>query len=396
MASDGTRSLQDIRRDTERTREGLTSTVNELRSVVSDTATDIREKLRPETIKSEVSGYIRTRREELIQNLTESARRNPIQAVAVGASVAYPMLRIVRSIPLPVLMIGAGLFFTSTKKGRDLTQQASDAAMDFADQAREQARGLSAQVAQSASDAKAYARDTADQLKGSVDQIKGSVAGAMDQSRRAVGGAMGTVQDQVGATAARAHDVADTTGARASDLRGAAADAADRLKTGATQAARSMRETATSAIGAGQDYLNATGERLADVGSRASQTVQQTIHQNPLLVAGLGLVVGGLIASALPKLEIEDDLMGQASGKVRRRAYDAANSAFDHAKDTASDILGNVEQKAQQEGLAPGDLAKGVEDVGQRLQRVAERGITTAFEPEGASGLQSQTQGGGK
>jgi len=37
-----------------------------------------------------------------------------------------------------------------------------------------------------------------------------------------------------------------------------------------------------------------------------------------------------------------------------------------------------------------------MQDVGQRLQRVAERGITTAFEPEGADDLQYQTQGGAK
>jgi hypothetical protein len=35
-----------------------------------------------------------------------------------------------------------------------------------------------------------------------------------------------------------------------------------------------------------------------------------TIQENPLLVAGVGLLVGGLIASALPKSELEENLAG--------------------------------------------------------------------------------------
>jgi hypothetical protein len=92
--------------------------------------------LRPDAIKAEVSGYIRSRGEELVNNITEAARRNPMQAVAVGARVAYPLMRLARAIPFPILMIGAGLFFAGSKTGRDLTQKASDIAEDVTDEAR--------------------------------------------------------------------------------------------------------------------------------------------------------------------------------------------------------------------------------------------------------------------
>jgi hypothetical protein len=119
MAQGDTRSLQEIRRETERTRAGLTDTVDDLRSTISETATEIRDRLRPDAIKAEVTGYIRSRGEDLLHNITESARRNPMQAVAVGASVAYPLMRVARAIPLPILMIGASLFFAGSKTGRD-------------------------------------------------------------------------------------------------------------------------------------------------------------------------------------------------------------------------------------------------------------------------------------
>jgi hypothetical protein len=61
MSHTDTRSLQQIKRETEQTRAGLTSTVEQLKTSVADTASDIRERVRPEAIRAEVSGYIRSR-----------------------------------------------------------------------------------------------------------------------------------------------------------------------------------------------------------------------------------------------------------------------------------------------------------------------------------------------
>src|SRR5258707_9791249 len=124
------RSLQQIKRETEQTRAGLTDTVEELRTSVTKTVSDIRERIRPEAIKAEVSDYIKGRGEQLLNDVTAAARRNPMQAVAVGASVAYPLLRLARAIPLPILMVGAGLFFAGSKTRQATSQKASDVAAD--------------------------------------------------------------------------------------------------------------------------------------------------------------------------------------------------------------------------------------------------------------------------
>lgn len=393
MASDGTRSLQEIRRDTERTRGGLTTSVNELRDAVTDTASDIREKLRPETIKNEVAGYIKDRREEMVHSLTEAARRNPLQAAAVGVSIAYPLLRIVRSIPVPVLMVGAGLFFAGSNKGRDLTQQAADAASDLADDARRRAHDLGDQMAQAASGAKDYVTDSAGQIRGSVNT-------AIDQSRRTIGAAIDGIRGQAGTAAQSIGDAANSTGTSISSRAGSATSAAtgvrDNLKSAASDTVASIRQAAIDAVAAGQDYAAATGERLSEAGSRARQSVYDSVDQNPLLVAGAGLLIGGLIASLLPKLDLENDMMGGASDKLRKRVGDAATEGFDSAKNAAGEILTEIARKADEEGLTPDGLTEGVQKVGDRLQRVAERAITTAFEPDGTSDLRSQTQGGGK
>ena len=77
-----TRSLQQIKRETEQTRAGLTDTVEQLRSSVAETASDTRQRIRPDAIKAEVSGYIKSRGEQLMEDITAAARRNPMQAVA--------------------------------------------------------------------------------------------------------------------------------------------------------------------------------------------------------------------------------------------------------------------------------------------------------------------------
>src|SRR5437667_8280496 len=141
-----TRSLQQIKRETEQTRARLTDTVEQLKTSVAETASDIRHRISPEAIKAEVSGYIKSRGEQLLNDITSAARRNPMQAVAVGASVAYPDLRLARAIPLPVLTVGAGIFFAGSKTGQTASQRASDVAADLSDDVARGARELGGQV----------------------------------------------------------------------------------------------------------------------------------------------------------------------------------------------------------------------------------------------------------
>ena len=153
-------SLQELRRETEQTRTGLTQTVDQLKTSVSETASDLRQRISPEAIKAEVADYVRSRGERMIEDITAAARRNPMQAVAVGASIAYPLLRLARAIPLPVLMVGAGVFFASSKAGQSVTQKASDLASDLSDEVRRRSHDLSDQVSSSIDAAKDVASNT--------------------------------------------------------------------------------------------------------------------------------------------------------------------------------------------------------------------------------------------
>ena len=102
-------SMEELERDAERTRADLAHTVDEIRSRISDTASDIRERVSPAAIKQDVKDYVHQSGQQLYHTIETRARENPLQTVAIAAGLAYPVWRIVSSMPVPVLLIGAGI-----------------------------------------------------------------------------------------------------------------------------------------------------------------------------------------------------------------------------------------------------------------------------------------------
>ncbi len=389
MPQADTRSLQQIKRETEHTRANLTDTVEQLRSSVADAATEIRQRISPDAIKAEVSGYIRSRGEQLMDDVTAAARRNPMQAVAIGAGVAYPLLRMARAIPLPILMVGAGLFFAGSKTGQAASQKAVDAASDLSDDVRRRAHDIRDQVGQSATAAKAFASDNLDRLRDAVSGGADQVSQAADQ----VNAAANRAGAALASGPARVKDKAASLGASAADQ---VSDVKDRTVRAVGSAASSVQDIASDAtaaawraagttVDAGLNAAKAARDTASDLTGRAGKTFLEAVEQNPLVVAGVGLLIGGLIASALPRSEIEDGLIGETSSSLKRRAQAAAAQGIDAAKGAVGDVYDRTVRQAEAEGLTPDALGAAAQDIGQRVRRVAESAVTTAFDPQNQS-----------
>jgi hypothetical protein len=381
-----TRSLQQIKRETEQTRAGLTDTVEQLRSSVADTASDIRHRISPEHIKAEVSDYIRSRGEQLMDDITAAARRNPMQAAAIGVSIGYPLFRMARAVPLPVLMIGAGLFFAGSKTGQAASQKAMDMASDLSDEAQRRIHDVRDQVGEQAAAAKAYASDNLDRLRDKVSGSTDRASQAADQVNEAAAQAGATLASSADSLKDKAASLGASAVDQASDLKDrtvrAAGTAASSLQDLASDATASARRMAGSAAEAGLSAVKTARDTASDLTDRAGKTVLETIEQNPLVVAGVGLLIGGLIASALPRSDIENGLIGGASNAVKKRAQAAASQGIDAAKDVAGEVYGKAVRQAEAEGLTPDALSNAAQDIGQRVRRVAESAVTTAFEPQ--------------
>ena len=388
MQQTADRSLRELQRETEQTRAGLTQTVDQLKASVADTASEIRQRISPENIKAEVSNYVRSRGESMLEDITAAARRNPMQAVAVGASLAYPLLRFARSVPLPVLMVGAGLFFAGSKSGQSITQKASDMASDLSDELGRPGHDMSAQVGATVSSAKGAVSDAAKRV-GEV------LSAGTDQVRRTATSSTAelSLTDRLKDSAASAGDAINT---RVSGMKDGVSELAsstiDSSRDAVAGAAAATKSAASSATDAGLEAARDVRDKAADYSNRAGKTLLDTIQENPLLVAGVGLLVGGLIASALPKSELEENLAGDVAAAAKRRASEAASKGFDAAKGAAGEILENVARQAGAEGLTPDKLDESAREIGQRVRRVAESAVTTAFDPDKSP--QSNTGGG--
>jgi len=381
MTQNANPSLRELKRETEETRAGLTRTVEQLRTSVSETASDFRERISPEAIKAEVSDYVRSRGERFMEDVASAARRNPMQAVAVGASVAYPLLRLARAIPLPVLMVGAGLFFAGSKTGQSVTQKASDLASDLSDEVRRRSNDLSDQVGASITAAKDFAANAVGRanevISTGADQLRQSTVSATDELDTRTDSLRANANAAQDALISRTRDVKDGV----AGVVAAATGGAQNLATGASAAVRSAAaSTRDSAFEAAKGFQN----KVANVSERAGKTMFETIEQNPLVVAGIGLLIGGLIASALPGSDIEDSIVGDASSSAKRRAQEVASQGFEAAKGAAGEILGNVVRQAGAEGLTPDGFDAAARDIGQRVRRVAETAVTTALDPDNA------------
>jgi hypothetical protein len=378
MADADTRSLQQIKRETEQTRAVLTNTVEQLKTSVAETASDIRNRISPDAIKAEVSDYIRSRGEQLMNDVTSAARRNPMQAVAVGASIAYPLLKIARAIPFPVMMVGAGLFLAGSKTGQAATQKASDMVADLSDEMVHRAHDFGDQLQDTASSAKNYASEQ-------YDRISSAVAGGSSQVKEAANATGATI----GFNSEKIKDTAVSAGAALSDRANSFKDEGLRvvsstastvqdIASGATAAARSA---ASAVADTGLDAARTIGAKASEASDRAGKTIFQTIEQNPLLVAGVGLLVGGLIASALPRSEFEDDLVGDTSSAAKRQVQAAASKGFETAKTAVGELYDETSRQAEAEGLTTEGVGKAAQDITQRVRRVAEAAVTTAFAP---------------
>src|SRR3954463_1908457 len=317
-------SVAELRRDADRTRAHLTGTVEELRSQVADTATHVREAVSPATIKRQVKDYVRESSEDMLQSLQRRARDNPLQAVAIGAGVAYPLWNLFRAVPAPLLLIGAGLALSRSTAVREATDEALARAREAADRATDMTRQKMEE-----------GRDTAGSV---VDRATELASSARDRVNATVSDAK-----EPGTDFATTHTLATNGGNAAMDR------------------ARGALDTAS--------------EKATSFAAQAKDTLTNTYEQNPLLVAGIGLAVGALIASSLPTTSAENRLFGDTSGKLRRRAADAAAQGLDAAKEAVD----NVVEAAAQEGLSAEGLASAAGDLTRKARSVAESGVEAAI-----------------
>jgi hypothetical protein len=338
MSASKEASVEELRAESERAREALAATVGQLRDKVGDTTTELKTLLSPAHIKQEIKDYVREERESLVQSVQRKAKENPLQAAAVGAALMYPALGLLRAIPTPLMLIGAGLFLT-TKRGQ-----------------------------RSAEEMKAKVDVVVQQGNEKISNFAGSVrSNLQDQVARA--------SDEIGKAS---EAVTSGVDAIANTARRAIHDAKDGVSNGAA---------AASPPAAAKGDGASTTDKAAALVKESPKAMASLLTENAYLVAGFGLAVGAIIATSLPASEAENRLFGAGSAKLKAKARQAAAQSMDKAGEFAAETAGSIARAAAREGLDPKGVHDTFDAVADSVRAVADRGLNAAVD-----GIQQPSQ----
>lgn len=274
---------------------------------------------------------------EIDERLTPGQMFDEVLSYAKGGSGTFvrALSNAIRENPMPSLLIGAGcILFFSEKLGISRALPKSRRA--------EQDYGYSARGAEAWHDYDRV-RDSdreSDTGTGIGEAAREKVATAAASVKQGIA----SVGDAIGGTAERARETAQ-------DIRDDVSETVEQVK----ERAESVRQRIT-------EKAMHSGEQAMTAGRQVKEKAADLMHEQPLLIAGLGLAFGAAIAALLPSTRIENQLMGETSDALKKKIGDTATQQFRAAKDTASELVENAKQAVEREGISASDVVRRFSD----------------------------------
>jgi len=244
------------------------------------------------------------------------------------------------NIPAPVLLVGAGLALKQF--GGSSRAPTSARSQSGGERQGELLPDGPEQTAQNVSF----------NLSHAAEGLKEKVADAAEQARTGVSEGQGAIRSRAAAA------VSDTT----ESARAAASDTV-------TAATEAVSATYRSGI----DAASRTGDQLSESFRQSKENLFETMERHPFLVGGVGLLIGAVIASALPVSQTENRLFGDTSDDLKNRARGVASEGLEVAKTAVQDIYQESVSRAQQEGLSPEVVRQTVKGVGDKVKSVVQQ-----------------------
>ena len=331
-------SLSELERQAERTRADLIHTVDELHNRVS-----------PQAIKQEMRAYAREASQDLIHNLERRARENPLQTVAVAAGLAYPAWRFITNIPAPILLIGAGLALSQVGARSPKAMSRDQESEQLTDKVRR------------------TVQDAATQVADRFDSVKERAAAAASEATATVTSRVSELSERAGA---------------------AINDATASARHTAAESLAAARDTLSGTYQAGAQAAAHTGEQL----TQSKETLIQMMENHPFVVGGIGLLVGAVVASALPVSQVENRLFGDNSEHLKNRARDVAAEGVNVAAAAARSVYEELVSRVQEQGLSSASVREIVKDVGDKVKDVVQQATDALAKDDNPSPVSTVSQ----
>jgi hypothetical protein len=307
-----------------------------VRSRIAETADDLRERISPSRI-------VRRTGQNWRGWIEDRARDNPIQVASAAAMLAYPAWRIARALPMPILIAGAGVLLSS--KAPLSMKQAGDLIAD--------ARGKTRELGNRLADATEVARETgAENLAIIGASARESVTLANDAIQNAANSTVGNIKGHL----SRATETAATAVSSAVESITPSGAAIQSFADGARAAANTAGDIASDAARSSTAYTRGAANAVA---------------HNPLLIAGLGLAAGGLLAALLPRTKADDRMLGGLAGDIQDSTEDALSEGHQRVTKAITTLQHRAADEAEARGITADAIQDAVEDLNERASDVA-------------------------
>ena len=100
------------------------------------------------------------------------------------------------------------------------------------------------------------------------------------------------------------------------------------------------------------DTVSSTAAKVADAAVAGKDKYVNYFDGNPLAVGAVAAAMGLTVGLALPLTETENELLGEAAGSIRDRLEEAAKETVTSVKDSASELIENLEQAGGESAAA--------------------------------------------
>jgi hypothetical protein len=322
----GNDSSADLEYEAEATRNNLASTLDELRG-----------RMTPGQVMDEVLSYAKGSGASFLQSLFEAAKANPIPTMLIGA--------------------GCAMFLSSQKSahtGQDV--EYGTGRRDFgSDTGRVSEAGKAA-----------YER-TSDTAAADRRGMSKAADAAADRAKRAAEGIKEGLTSAADAVSSTARNATEGLRESAADLRGGMGDAMSDMSRRASETygtyARDFHERSEEAA----DYAR----EQAEWARRQARRGWSALREQPLVLAAIGVAIGAAIGAALPSTRTENELLGEASDRVKETAAEVAGEQYEKAKTAAVAAVSQVGEAAEAAGLTKENLREAAGDVAERFKSVA-------------------------
>ena len=369
---------EEIKQQIERTREGMSDTLNELQ-----------QRLSPQHIADQAKASVREATVGRVQHLMGSAGDTATQVAGRAQQAAGVAVEQVREHPIPAALAGAGagLVWWLMRRSSNRQTWSNDDMYDWDDADVTYDRDYASLEVRGGDDWRSD-RSWGDGRSGGWmrilrdNPIPASIAAAsigyMLWNRRSASGSY----DTMGVRSAygygeEGYDADSTSSIGSATSR--ARDAARDVSRQAREKAHELGEQVSESLHSAQERANAmsrdVSQRMRTARYRTSSQLDRWMHENPMAVGVAALAAGAVVGLSVPRTRAEDQVMGAS----RDALIDKANDQAHHLKDQVREKVQSVA------GLAGIGESNRDTETTARASGTEATGSTTASPPSGGS-----------